>query len=230
MTTPAVSTLPPFARRRSITALIRSFDARLKTRIGAQLAKLVGGLVALGYGLAVPFAARAPAGDRAASALVHALAWLSWLSAGAIALSACRRASDDDGAALDELALGRGFSLRDLGWARAVAPARRVARVVGIPTLLLALLAFGFARRAALLPARAVLALGALGYVGLLSVSIALLVYLAKSVGPERPRTTLLLLVFVPHVLHTLVPQVPSLPHVLGWVLDELGRFGARAP
>ena len=207
-------------------ALVRLFDARLGTRLGARFAKVAAILLTLGYGIAIPFAARAPAGDGAASVLVNALGWLSWLAAGAIALSACGKQADGD--ALTSLALSRGFGPDAIAWARALSTARRIGSIVGVPALILALLALGFVRRFALLPARLALLPMTLGYVALVSVSFAALVQVARSLSAERTRWTFLLLVFVPHVLHMLLPQVPSLPWVLGRALDHLAMLGGK--
>ena len=99
----------------------------------------------------------------------------------------------------------------------------------GAGALVLIILALGFVRQRTSLPARLALPFVAAGYVALLAASISLLAHIARAVSAERTRTTFLLLVFVPHVVHGLIPQVPSLPWVLDALLDGMAALGGPA-
>ena len=52
---------------------------------------------------------------------------------------------------------------------------------------------------------------------------------IARTLSPERARTTFLLLIVVPQIVHGLLPQVPSLPWLLGWLLDGMAALGGPA-
>jgi hypothetical protein len=215
----------PAAPKRRLWPLVRLYDGCLKSRLGAQLGKLLAALISVGHAIAVPFAARASSGDASDAVVVSALGWLTWTAAAALALSAVGHGSDE-GPARD-LAAYRGFSRGAMGFAELLSSGRRTLMVVGAPALLLALFAFAFARTPALLAARALLVLGVVGYVLVLAALVAVLVNLSRALGPERPRSALLALVVLPHLLHELFPRVPSVPALTGFLGAELLRVGA---
>lgn len=220
---PGSSALP--AARRRFWPLLRFYDGCLRSRLGAQLGKLAAAVLGVGHAIALPFAARAASGDASDAVVVSALRWLTWIAAAAVALSAVGRGSDE--APARELALTRGFSARAMDLAELSASGRRTLRVVGVPALLLAILALAFARSPALVAARACLILGVLGYLLVLGALVAVLVRLSRAIGPHRPRSALLGLVLLPHFLHEIFPRVPSVPALTAFLSSQLLAIGA---
>lgn len=213
-------------RRPRFLPLVRFFDECLKTRLGAQLGKVAAGAITLGYLIALPFGARAVAGDASDKVVVAALGWLTWLSGSLLALSAAGNAADDG--ATRALALARGFSHRAIDRAQLAAVGRRAVRVVGAPAVLLAVVALALARSLNVALSRLMLLVGVLGYVGLVAVMAVVLVRVARALGPRHPRRALLLLVLLPHVLRELFPRLPSAPALIGFVAGELASMGAH--
>lgn len=227
MTAPdsAFAPRPLAARPRRLGPLIRFYDGCLRRRLGAQVGKLLAVLVATGHAIALPFAARAASGDAGDAVVVNALGWLTWLGAGAIALSAVGRGSDE--APARDLASARGFSKRAMRAAELLASGRRTLRVVGGPAVLLAAFALGLSRSVPTLTARGLLLLGVLAYVSLIAALVAALVRLSRALGPHRPRSALLALVVLPHLLHELFPRVPSVPALTSFLTAQLLGIGA---
>lgn len=219
----ASSALP--AKRRRLLPLVRFYDGCLRSRLGAQIGKLLSALIFVGHAIALPFAARAASGDAGDAVVVNALGWLTWLAAASIALSAVGRGADE--ASARELAFTRGFSGPALRSAELLASGRRTLRVVGIPAVLLALFALGLSRSFSMLAARALLLAGVAGYVVVLGGLVAVLVRVSRALGPERPRSALIGLVLLPHFLHELFPRVPSIPALTGFLTTQLLGIGA---
>lgn len=207
-------------------ALVRLLDARIRARLGAQLAKVFAVLAGVGYGIAVPFASRAASGDASLGVVRSAVEALAWVAGGAIALSVAGRATSDADRAVVQLARQRGFSTRAIAWAELLAPGRRALRVVGAPAVLVAVLSLAFARDLATLLARLVLVLGVALFAVALALAVALLVSLSRALSGGRSRLVLLALVLVPEVLRTFVPSLPSVPSLLGALLDQVIAIG----
>jgi hypothetical protein len=110
--------------------------------------------------------------------------------------------------------------LRARTWAATV----RVARLVGIPALLL--VGVGIARGATLrwglLVAPAVVV-----YAGALGLSLALLAHFAAELSPRHPRALLTVLVLGPLLLSLAYPSIPSLPRLFSGLLTRLLAAGA---
>lgn len=206
-------------------ALARFTDETLRARTGAQLGKLASLLITVGFAIALPFAARGSAGDASDIVVIAALRWLTWVAASAIALSAV--GARDDSAPARELALARGHSSAAFALAESIAAGRRVLWVVGTPACLLGLLAVGCSRSLALVGVRLLLLLGALAYVVALALLVAVLARVSRDVAPTRPRTALLLLVVLPHLVHGIFPRVPSVPAFSSFLLHHLSGLGA---
>jgi hypothetical protein len=207
-------------------ALLQLFDDELRGRFGAQVAKLAVVFITIGYAIAIPFAARGPR-DTSDLVVVRALSWCSWLVAGLVALAACRTGGTDDDAALDALAREYGWNEGSIATARSLSVVRRTARLVLPSALSLAFLALGLSSSLLAVLPRISLILGVLVYVTLLAVGMALLVRVARSLSPAHPRSALLALVIVPHVIRGLVPSMPSIPALYQWLLTQLAGLGA---
>jgi hypothetical protein len=210
--------------RRRFRALVRLLDARVRARFGAQLAKLFAALVFVAYAVILLFAGR---GHRAVAVVESAVATLSWFAAGIIALSAAGPVDEDD-AAVAALARQRGWGPRALAWATFWAVARRVAAVVGVPALVLALEALALSVRGGAMASRVFFVLGVVIYVAVLSVAIAVLARLATSLSPTRGRWLVVFLVVLPEALRSVFPTLPSLPQLLGALLDQIVAIGGR--
>ncbi len=211
------------ARRR---ALIRLFDLELRGRFTARTAKLAAILFTGGYALALPFAARG-ARDVGDLVVVRSLVWSSWLVAGLVAMAACGVGKSDDEVAFATLSRERGWNEASLSSARSLAVARRTLRLVLPSGALLALLALALSGSFATLGQRALLLPGVVLYGIVLAVSVALLVRVARMLSPLHPRTALAVLVFLPHVLRTVLSEMPSVPAFFHWMLTLLSAIGA---
>ena len=222
-------TRPTPAPARRLGRLVGLCDARLSGLFGPKVARIAAILIGIVAALAMPFVARGSKGDFSPSLVPSALTWLSWLCAGIVAFTAAGIGDSDDDQALVALARARGFAPSRMAFARALAVARRIRRLVGIPALLLALESLGFSRSLSVLGARVLLVLTVALYVFVLSALLAILVHLARSLGRERPRAMFFALVFVPYVLRAVVPNFPSAPSILGFMLDHLIVPGAAA-
>lgn len=207
-------------------ALLKLFDSELRGRFGAQVAKLAVVFITLGYAIAIPFAARGPR-DASDLVVVRALSWCSWLVAGLIALAACHSGSNDDETALDSFARQHGWNEASIATARSLSVVRRTARLVLPSGLLLAFLALGLSSSLGAVLPRISLILGVVVYVTLLALGMALLVRVARTLSPAHPRTALLALVIVPHVIRGMVPAMPSVPGFYHWLLVQLSGLGA---
>jgi hypothetical protein len=129
--------------------------------------------------------------------------------------------------ALSALAQQRGFSKHAILRARTLAGLARVARVIGIPALLLVgvALARGQTLSWALLTAPAVVA-----YAVALALGLTLLAQLAAEVSPGHPRALLAALVLVPMLISATYPAIPSFPGAYAALLDTLLGPGAALP
>jgi hypothetical protein len=203
------------------------WDARIASRFGARFAKLAATGTTLLAVIAMPFVARSSRGDGSAGLVVTALAWLTWLAAGPVALSAANRSNDAEDGAITALAASRGYPAAWMSVARSLAVARRIRQLVGIPALLLSLGALGFSRTLVTLGARALTVGTVAGYVFVLSAILGLTVHLARALTPDRPRTLFLALIVVPHFARLVFPSLPSVPSVLGALLHHLVVPGA---
>jgi hypothetical protein len=211
-------------------SLARAADRSLRTRIGAQLAKLLAWLIGIGYSITLLILARGTGGELLDAPVLDALFWLSWLTAGLIALSAAAAAKQPaDGEALAALAAQRGFARAALRDARGLAAVRRIVRLCLPPALWLSLLALALSGSLGLALARLGLCFGVLAYVLLLALLVGGLAHVAATLAPRHGRSLLLVLLFAPHLARVIWPNLPSVPWALGWMLDQLGRVGALA-
>jgi Trk-type K+ transport system membrane component len=206
-------------------ALLKLFDSELRGRFGAQVAKLAVVFITLGYAIALPFAARGPR-DSSDLVVVRALSWASWLVAGLVALAACHSSNDEE-TALDSFARQHGWNDFSIATARSLSVVRRTARLVLPSGLLLGFLALGLSSSFGAILPRISLILGVVVYVALLAIGMALLVRVARALSPAHPRSALLALVIVPHVIRGIVPSMPSVPALYHWLLVQLSSLGA---
>ncbi len=216
------------SRRSRRAALVRLLDRRLRGHFAALAARALSTLIALGYGGLVVAVAIVGAGGSADVVVTRALFWLSWVGAGGVALAASAPERGTEAEAVRSLAAQRGFSLRDLAMARAVATARRVLRTAGIPAVCVAALALAVSGSFGLLWPRLLLVVGVGVYTLFLAIVVTLLVELSRALSARHTRATLALLVLVPHVLRVLWPHVPSVPALFGAALGQLARLGAQ--
>ena len=191
-----------------LRALVGLLDRRLRHRLTAQLAKLTAITIGIGYTITLIAVAAGGAGDNSDIVVKNALVWLSWLVAGLVALASAAPELGDVDSGTRALATLRGHSKRSFVTARALATARRIWRLTFPTTLILSLAALAAAGSISLLLPRLLFLLGALLYIALLSLTLALLVELARALNPERARSLLLLLVLLPHVMRAVAPSL----------------------
>jgi hypothetical protein len=206
-------------------ALIALFDLGRRKGLGLRAARVYAVGVFATYAMVI---AVAPAAGRLAaiqSAMHAALVALSWVVGALAALGTARGlAQQADGDALRALALQRGFGAHAVLRARTLSAALRVARLVGIPALLLVGVAVARGQSLAwalvTVPALAV-------YAAALGLSLALLAHFSAGLSPRHPRALLAALVLGPVLVSQAYPGFPTLPGVFAALLDRLMSVGA---
>ncbi|HYQ03148.1 MAG TPA: hypothetical protein VER96_30955 [Polyangiaceae bacterium] len=206
-------------------ALIALFDLDRQKSAALRMAKLYAFGVFVSYAIAI-----ALTHGNSRTAAIHgfvkaALVSLSWVVGALAALgSAQALAQQSDRDALGALAIQRGFQPSALLRARTWAATVRVARLVGIPAVLLVVV--GVARGAPLLWALAV-APAAIVYAAVLGLSLALLAQFSAELSPRHPRALLAALVLGPLLLSLAFPSLPSLPQLFSGLLAGLLSSGS---
>ena len=227
---PALGPKPESVTRRRIrrtAALTGLCEAQLRTLLGVKLARIVGLLVAVGFGCAMLVLFTSAGRDVLDVLCLQALAWLSWLAAGIAALSAAQDlAARDRRDGIAALALQRGHDQSTLAYSRLLATVRVIARVTLGPALALALLAMALSGSVAVAASRALLAAGVFGYVLLLGAVLGGLARWAVMLSPNHGRSVLVALVIGPHLARTVWPQVPSIPAWFEALLAKLLQMG----
>ena len=203
-------------------ALVALFDAGHPPGFARWVMRWYAFVVFVSYAVAILLARGA---DRTAEiqSVVHAaLVALSWVVGALAALAAARalsRPPSPSSDALGTLALARGYSARSLLRARTLSVALRVARLVGLPGVLL--VGLGLARGAAPIWALAV-APAVIVYASVLGLALALLALFSAQLSPSRPRAMLACLVLAPLLLAQAFPGFPSPVGGLSWLLAQL--------
>ena len=165
-------------------------------------------------------------GAAAASDVValRILAYASWIF-GAFGLSVLLKTGTGDAPALARL---RGFDSVPLR-ARTLGLAWRLAFVGTLGALPVVTAALVAAPTNSVLLWRVALLGGALVYIALLSLVLALVGVVAERLRPESPRFTAALFVLVPFGIALLGAHVPSIPGAFSWGLSQMLRWGAFA-
>jgi hypothetical protein len=205
-------------------------ERRLRDRLGMKMARLYAFGLALSYGVLALVASSA--GARTARELVvRALVAASWVVAGLAGLSLSTNLSRLDAEqGVDGLLAQRGASPEELGFARWLVGARRIAYLVALAALIVCAAAALRVRSggdAALLVA---LALAAVLYALVLGASVSALARAAASLSATRGRWLFVALILVPHAARSLWPELPSVPAVFSTLLDMVSRAGGVAP
>jgi hypothetical protein len=189
------------------------------------LAKLYAFGVFAGYAIAI-WLTRGNSRGATIHGFVHtALGSLSWVVGALAALgSAQASAQQTERDALSALAVQRGFTASALRRARTFAATERVARLLGVPALLL--IVVGVARGATL-PWALSVAPAVIVYAGALGLALALLAHFSAELSPRHPRALLAILILGPLLLSLAYPSVPSLPRLFSGLLSRLLATGA---
>jgi hypothetical protein len=194
-----------------------------------RFARFAGVCIVVGFSAAILSVATL-SDSRPGILVVRALGWLSWFVAGSAALSAAR-----DLAALDErdgvtdLVAARGFHGPALGPARILAAALRIFRLTAVPALLLGLLTLVLARSGTELASRALLCATVVGYLALLAGALGALSRWSAALSPRHGKSVMLALLFVPELLQSVWPSIPSLPSFFARMLIALRVIGGAA-
>ena len=207
-------------------ALVALFDLGRQKSYGLRAAKLYAFGVFASYAVAISLT-RGPARQAEIHGFVHAaLVSLSWVVGALAALGSARAlAEQPERDALSALSLQRGFPKSALLRARTGAATGQVARLVGIPALLLVLVGLA---RGSTLPWAVSVTPAVLVYAGALGLALALLAHFSAELSPRHPRALLCLLVLGPLLISLAYPAVPSLPGLFSGLLSRLLAAGAR--
>ncbi len=206
-------------------ALLALFDLGRQKSYGLRAARLYAFSVFAGYAIAISLTRGSERGTAIHGFIQAALVSLSWVVGALAALgSAQALAEQPERDALSALALQRGFRQSALLRARTGAATVRVARLVGVPGLLLVLVAVA---RGGTLPWALSVAPAVLVYAALLGLALALLAHFAAELSPRHPRALLALLVLGPFLISLAYPAIPSLPRLFSDLLSRLLAAGA---
>ena len=207
-------------------ALIALFDLGRQKSYALRVAKLYAFGVFAGYAIAISLT-RGEQRGAAIHAFIHAaLVSLSWVVGTLAALGTARAlAEQPERDALSALSLQRGLPKSALLRARTGAATGQVARLVGVPALLLVLV--GLARGASLRWAVSV-APAVMVYAAILGLALALLAHFSAELSARHPRALLCLLVLGPLLMSLAFPAIPSLPGLFSGLLSRLLGAGAR--
>ncbi|HEY3257003.1 MAG TPA: hypothetical protein VGJ91_23765 [Polyangiaceae bacterium] len=207
-------------------ALLALFDLGRQKSHGLRGAKLYAFGVFVGYAIAISLTRGAGRGPTIHGFIQAALGSLSWVVGALAALGTAQAlARQPERDALSALALQRGFPESALARARIEAATVRVARLVGVPALLLVLV--GVARGGRLAWALSV-APAVVVYAGALGLALALLAHFAAELSPRHPRALLCVLVLGPLLLSLAYPAIPSIPGLFSGLLRRLLAAGAQ--
>ncbi|HEY3498968.1 MAG TPA: hypothetical protein VGK73_29960 [Polyangiaceae bacterium] len=177
--------------------------------------------IAVSYGLLIAF----DPGDPGAL-LLRGLGTLAWIVGGIYGLAAARDTGDGETDGVLALARARGFTRRELERARAGTSVRRTLHALAGPALLLALVPAFRAESSGELANGLARTLGVLSFVVILSASVACAARLSALLSPGHGRTALLGCVLLPHAARSLWPSLPSIPSLLGALLEWAVRLG----
>ena len=139
-------------------------------------------------------------------------------------------AARDSADGIDVLVRQRGHGERALEQTRVLAVSLRVARLIALPGLAVALIALLQTRSLAALPWNLYLCAVPLVYGLLLGAGVALFARGAARLLPAHGRALFALLVLGPELSRHVFSEVPSLPAVYGGLLDALDGWGTRLP
>ena len=207
-------------------ALVAWFELGQKQRFGLRVAKLYAFGVLIGYALAISVTHGSSRSALIQGYLHSALSALSWVVGALAALGTAHAlAGAADADPFRALAQQRGFGARAVWRARTLAGALRVARLIGLPALLLVAVAVarGQSLAWALVTAPAVVV-----YAALLGLCLAALSHFSAELSPRHPGALLGALVLVPLLISQLDARVPSIPGLFSALLGRL--LGAGAP
>lgn len=205
-------------------ALVALFDLYRQKTYGLRAARLYAFGVFATYALAIALAKGSARGQMIHGFLVAALGALSWVVGALATLGATQAlARQVEHGGLAALAMQRGHSGAALLRARTLAAAQRIARLVGVPSVLLVVV--GVLRGASLSWACAV-APAVLLYACALGLTLALLAQLAAELAPAHARALLLALILVPLPLSQVFPSIPNVPQLFSWLMTRLLQAG----
>jgi len=209
-----------------VSTLVRFSQRRLTELFGARAARLYGIGIAASFGVMIAVLPRPVSIGALEGLLLQALRSASWFVAGLCAFSAARDlARRDFEEGVTALVAQRGHDARSLELSRGLAAAQFIALWIGVPSSILALIAWIKTAD----PARWAWTAGWLGFVivysSLLGIVVAGLARAASRLSPHRGRSLLAAFVFVPELLRTAWPSVPSVPAVFAWALDRAAEL-----
>jgi hypothetical protein len=214
-----------------VSALVRLCEARLLELFGVRAARVYAYGVALSFALLMLFAGSPDRRQALHNLLFDALGTLSWVVGGMVGLSAARNLEardDDDG--ISALARQRGHGARELEQARLLATTARIARLIIVPGVLLALIAMLRIRTLAALPWCVYLGVVPIAYGLLLGAGVALLARGSARLVPSHGRGLFAILAIVPELLRQTFSDMPSVPAFYGYLLRQLAELGERLP
>ena len=230
MTTPHVAQRSPLSefwlRVQRERALVALFDLGRRKGYGLSAAKLYAFGVFASYAFAIWLTHGNQRGRAIHGFIQAALISLSWVVGALAALGSARAlAEQPERDALSALARQRGFPRSAWLRARTEAATLGVARLVGVPALLLVVVGVG---RGGTLPWALSVAPAIIVYASALGLALALLAHFSAELSPRHPRALLSVLLLGPFLISLAFPAVPSFPGLFSGLLSRLLAAGAR--
>ncbi len=206
-------------------ALVALFDLGRQKTYGLRAARLYAFGVFVSYAIAIALAKGTEQGQAIHGFVKAALIALSWVVGALATLGATQAlAQHTERDALAALAIQRGYVASALLRARTLAAAQRIARLVGVPALLLVVVGL---LRGATLPWACAVAPTVLVYACTLGLTLAVLAQFAAELAPAHSRALLLALVLGPLLISQVFPSIPSFPQLFSALLTRLLAAGA---
>jgi hypothetical protein len=213
---------------RRFVGTVAVYDRAIARNWQMRVALAYAALTTLSY-VAAMLILRGSPSELVATVAVGALRTLSWVAGGAAALALARRvARSDEEHGLETLLRTHGV-LPALAWsARTTAVALRLFVAVGIPALVLGLVALWLAP-SALRWQRLWLALGMVGYAAVLATLVSLVMALSSALSRRRVVLIMIAVLLVPQVVRASWPGAPSIPALLERLLRGLVQLATVA-
>lgn len=194
-----------------------------------RFARLGSVSIALTYGVAMLVLHLSDARVLMSAVAVRAIVVLSWLIAAPVALVAARNVVPAAPDGFDALARSRGIDPRENELVVLGAIVLALMKSLGIPAGALALVSVALAPSVNAALWAIAFVVGVLGYLLLLSGTLAAVCRACVRLAPVRARELLLFLVLGPYAASIAFPNLPSLPAAFSAVLDVLLKLGAMA-
>jgi hypothetical protein len=203
---------------------------RLRELFGFKFARSAGPVLALSNAFAMLILAASDQPNATVALAVRTLGWMSWLVGASAGTSTAQNLAERDVIdGIDELVLQRGLERKALPAARFAAAAKRMAVLIGFPTLFLGLLCMALSTTWPLFLHRSLLCIQMLVYAITMATVFAAIARVASALLPAHGRLLFLAALLLPHLAHRLNSAVPSILDLFETASEQLLQRALRA-